>query len=92
MKKIIFILIFTVIIFAPITSIATETIDTEAIFTSQKESVDIQKFLSESQKYTQEVFKDTDLGDLLNDAITGNINNSNLVKNILDIIGKETLS
>ena len=36
-----------------------------------------------------EVFKDTDLEDLLNNAITGNIDNSKIVKSILDLIGKE---
>ena len=92
MKKIFILIIFVFILAQPIICFAEDMQDTASIISSQKDSVDISKFIKESQKYTQEVFKDTDLGNMLNDAITGNIDNSKLVKNIFDLIGKETLS
>ena len=92
MKKIFILIIFIFILAQPIICFAEDMQDTASIISLQKDSVDISKFIKESQKYTQDVFKDTDLGNMLNDAITGNIDNSKLVKNIFDLIGKETLS
>ena len=93
MKKVIIIfIIFTAILISPVISIATEEQNLDTVISSQKESVNISKFIKESQKYTENVFKDTDLEDLLNNAITGNIDNSKFVKNILEVVGKETLS
>ena len=92
MKKIILIIIFISIMVQPIISFGTNYVETTEVISSQMDSINIKKFINESQKYTSEVFKETDLEDLLNSAITGNIDNSKIVKNIFDLIGKETLS
>ena len=92
MKKIILIIIFISIMVQPIISFGTNNVETTEVISSQMDSINIKKFINESQKYTSEVFKETDLEDLLNSAITGNIDNSKIVKNIFDLIGKETLS
>lgn len=96
MKKILIILLFIFIISNPIISVATEkqnnNNNNEEILNLQKESVDIPKFLQEAKKYTSNVFEDTDMQELLNSALTGNIDNSKLLHGILSVIGKETLS
>ena len=60
-----------------------------SIINSQKESLNISKFLGESENYTTEFLKDVDLNELLNSAITGKIDNSKLIKNAWGILGKE---
>ena len=84
---IIFILIF---IFLPHDSLASE-ISQDEIIKSQKETLNITKFIEEAKKYTSQVFKEVDYGELLNSAITGNVDNEVLGKSILNLLGKETL-
>ena len=87
---IIFILMFICYFIQPNISYAIE--GNSDVLNSQMESVDIQSFLKEAQKYTSNVFEDTDMQELLNNAITGNIDNSKLLEGLFSIIGKETLS
>ena len=64
---IIIILIFISGLIQPHISCAKE--ENKDVLNSQMESIDIQKFIQESQKYTSNVFKDTDMQELLNSAI-----------------------
>lgn len=89
MKKIVTILTIIIILLFPSFCNADE-LSQEEVLESQKESVNLSKFIEEAQKYTSNVFEDTDYNELLNLAITGNIDNKALGKNILNIIGKET--
>lgn len=89
MKKLI-ILMLIIFLMYPSLSFA-EDISQEEIINSQKSSVNISKFIEESKKYTSDVFGNTDFNELLNSAIAGNINNEQLGKSILSIIGKETI-
>ena len=92
MKKII--IIFTLIIaflLYPSSCFAEELSQTE-IISSQKETLNITKFIEEAKKYTSQVFEDVDYGELLNSAIKGDIDNKLLGKSILNLLGKETLS
>ena len=89
MKKII-ILILIVFLLYPSICFA-EEISEEEIINSQKSSINISKFIEEAKKYTSDVFENTDYDELLNSAITGNIDNKELGKSILNIIGKETV-
>ena len=89
MKKII-ILILIVFLLYPSICFA-EEISEEEIINSQKSSINISKFIEEAKKYTSDVFENTDYDELLNLAITGNIDNKELGKSILNIIGKETV-
>lgn len=61
------------------------------VIDSQKKSLNINKFLEEAKKYTKDVFEDTDYSELLNSAITGQIDNEALGKNVLNIVGKQTI-
>ena len=97
MKKItIIIFIFLIILLLfPISSFAKDEsegqLSQEEIISSQKSSLNIGKFLDEAKKYTASSFEDIDYNELLNSAITGNIDNSSLAKGIINIIGKETI-
>lgn len=86
MKKIIiyFILFLSIYSLKPVyASNATEIIN------SQKSSLNISNFISESENYTTDFLKEVDLNNLLNSAITGNIDNNQLIKNAWIILGKE---
>ena len=52
---------------------------------STEEALDISSFLSEAGKYTEEVFKDMDFSETLDEAIKGKIDTSGIGKEILDI-------
>jgi len=100
MKKLIAIIIICLIFINNTTSYVEAKENTEKeemqssedIISSQKASLNISNFLKEAQKYTQDVFKDTDYNELLNSAIKGKIDNSELGKSILNILGKETVT
>lgn len=70
----------------------TTEVSQEKIIQNQKDSVNIGKFIEEAKKYTSNVFDDIDFSELLNSAITGNIDNKELGKGILKVVGKETLN
>lgn len=70
----------------------TTEVSQEKIIQTQKDSVNIGKFIEEAKKYTSNVFDDIDFSKLLNSAITGNIDNKELGKGILKVVGKETLN
>lgn len=91
MKKIL--LLFSIIIILQFTSNINQVLakpsNESTIINSQKESLNISKFLGESENYTTEFLKDVDLNELLNSAITGKIDNSKLIKNAWGTLGKE---
>lgn len=82
-KKIIF---FTIII---LMAFPYKISATEQIMESTKEMLGVSTFISESEKFSQEVFEDIDFSEVLNSAITGKIDNSTLAKKLLNILGKE---
>ena len=90
MKKII-ILILIIFLLYPSICFAKE-ISEEEIINSQKSSINISKFIEEAKKYTLDVFENTNYDELLNSSITGKIDNKELGKSILNVVGKETIS
>lgn len=60
------------------------------ILKSQQESLGISDFIEESNKYTKENFKDINLQNIFENAITGRIGNSNLFNSFLNVLGRET--
>lgn len=56
---------------------------------STEEALDISSFLSEAGKYTEEVFKDIDFSETLDEAIKGKIDTSGIEKEILEMLGIE---
>lgn len=91
MKKIIIIL-FLLIIFIPnIVCAENETVSEESIIESQQETLGINSFIEEADKYTKDIYEDIDIGDLFSSAISGNIDNETIIKSILNNLGGEVL-
>ena len=89
-------IIILISVFLCMFSFTTYTIATnqneEDIISSQKETLDISKFINSAKKYTKESFNNIDYNDLLNSAIRGNIDNKTIWQNIWNLVGKETIS
>ena len=62
------------------------------ILESQVDSLNISQFINEAKKYSSDVFDDINFSDLFNSALSGNLDNKQLGKSILNILGKETLT
>lgn len=60
-----------------------------SIIQSQQNSLNISAFIEESKKYTEKIFPDVELNDLLNSAIKGEINNQTILQGIFNLLGNE---
>ena len=73
--------------------IATEnlenTISEDEIIKAQQENLNIDDFIQEADVYTENVYEDIDIGELFSSAITGNIDNENIFKSIINSVGGE---
>lgn len=67
----------------------TSSVSNYDIIESQKESLNISGFIKEADEYTKDVFADTDMGDLLNSAITGTVDNKKIMISIWNLFGNE---
>ena len=86
MKKTILFLIIFIILLPNIVQATQTSIDTDAILESQQDSLDINSFIEEEDKYTENVYEDIDMGELFSSAITGDIDNETIIKSILKAI------
>ena len=84
-EKIITIIVMVLIVFLSNSSYAN---DNQTII-EQQEEFKIQDFIKDAEKFTGEFFEDIDINEILNDAINGEVDNSTLLKKILNILGKE---
>ncbi|MBR0426938.1 MAG: stage III sporulation protein AE [Clostridia bacterium] len=92
MKKILLhILIIFFLIFFSATKVNAESLTSQMI-QQEKESFGISSFIDETKKYTNDFFEDMNISDVLNSAITGEIDNNKILKKILKIFGKEIVS
>lgn len=88
-KKIIVSLILIIAIILKLnTSYCNDNVDNNTI-ESQQEIFGINSFIENSKKYTGEFFSDVNINDILNSAIQGKIDNSNMYKKILNLLGTE---
>ena len=86
MKKLITIFAILICIFGTSISIA----DTEdEVINSQMDSFNISSFIDEANKYSNNILKDIDIHELLNNAIKGELDTNQLLKNIFPILGTE---
>lgn len=86
MKKLITIFAILICIFSTSISIA----DTEdEVINSQMDSFNISNFIDEANKYSNDVLKDIDIQELLNNAIKGELDTNQLLKNIFPLLGTE---
>lgn len=67
---------------------STSNID-ESEIESQEKIFGISSFIQNSKQYTGDFFENIDIGEILNSAIKGEINNSNIYKKILSQLGNE---
>ncbi len=86
MKKIIFILIILIFITPNLVFATDESLSQEEIIEAQQESLDINSFIKEADKYTEDVYEDIDIGELFSSAITGEIDNETIFKSILNAL------
>ena len=101
MKKIFFLLILILMIFSNnvqateedmnSNSLVENSISTDEIIESQQEMLDIDSFIEEADKYTENVYEDLDMNEIFSSALSGNIENSGIIKSILNLIGGEIL-
>ena len=84
-KKIITVIVMILVVFLSNSSYAND----EKTITEQQEEFKIQDFIKNSEKFTGEFFDDIDINEILNSAIKGEVDNSTLLKKILNILGKE---
>lgn len=61
----------------------------EEIMETTKEKFDINQFIEDAESYTGEFLENTDLKEVLEQAIQGNIDNKVIYGNILKLLGKE---
>ena len=86
MKKFVTIFIILICIFYMNISLA----DTEDdVINSQMDSFNISSFINEANKYSNEILKHINIKHLLNDAIKGELNTNQLLKNIFPLLGNE---
>ena len=86
MKKRFFLIIeIILILFVPTISNA----DTQDIIENQKETLGISEFIKATDKYSNEVLEDIDIGDLINEAIGGKIKTDTFFKKIVSLFGSE---
>lgn len=86
MKKIILISMLLLCFIPNMVYASNETISQDEIMESQQESLDINSFIEEADKYTGDVYEDIDMGELFSSAITGNIDNETIFKSILNAL------
>lgn len=55
----------------------------------QQEEFKIQDFIEESKKYSKEFFGDMDIGEVLNNAIKGEVDNKSIIERIFNLFGSE---
>ena len=82
MKRCILFLIIIMILIPNIVNASEEDISQDEIIESQQESLNINSFIKEAEKYTKDVYNDIDIGELFTSAIGGNINNETIIKSL----------
>ena len=88
MKKIILIFILVLILLPNNVFAETE----EEIMSTTQEKFNISGFIKQAEGYISEAFEDIDLGETLNQAIQGKIDNKTLAHKLLKLLGKEISS
>ena len=89
-RKIIMIIIIILMLFfinIPISYSIDE--DTTETIESQQEEFGISDFIKGAQEYSGEFFEGIDINDILQNAIKGEVDNSTILKRVLNLLGKE---
>lgn len=86
MKRILRIFVTILLIIIPFSNTYA---DNEQTITEQQKEFGIQDFIKSSKQYTGEFFENIDIGQVLNEAIKGKVDNSTLLKRFLNLLGDE---
>lgn len=86
MKKI---LLLTLLIFLLVPNVS---FSTETIVEDQMKALNLGTFIEESGKYTNEVFPELDVQELITKSLTGKVDNGIFYKALLRLLGKELVS
>ncbi len=90
MKKFIkIVIIFLMLLLAIAKNISYAETSNDETIKNQQEEFKIEDFIDESQKYSGEFFEGIDIGDLLNNAISGEVDNSSIINRIWNLFGSE---
>lgn len=81
MKKII--IIFAIFIFLPKFVFANSEIEISSVLEEQQSAFGIKDFIKQCEDYTNDFFEDTDISNVFNEAIKGNVDNKSVIKKIL---------
>lgn len=101
MKKIKYFCIMLIIILIPKSVYAinitnkdeeNKSINTSSIIESQETNFGIKDFLNETKKYIPDFAQNIDISSIFNQALQGNIDNKNLLKITLKLLGSEVLA
>lgn len=86
------IILFLMILFTIVPVSNTYAIDNDNTIKQQQEEFGIQDFIKNAKQYTGEFFDEIDIGEVLNDAIEGQVDNSTLLKRIINLLGSEVIT
>lgn len=81
MKKII--IIFAIVIFLPKFVFANSEMEISSVLEEQQSAFGIKDFIKQCENYTNDFFEDTDISNVFNEAIKGNVDNKSVIKKIL---------
>lgn len=90
-KRWICIFIFIAILLFTNMKVQASELNTDTI-KEQQENFGISDFIKEVEQYTDDFFDDMNLSDMINSAISGEIDNSKIAKKILKLLGTEVSS
>ncbi len=62
----------------------------EIILENQQDNLNIDEFIKEAEKYTKDVYNDINIGDLFTSAISGNIDNASIIRNIFEALSRRS--
>lgn len=88
-KTIYFILIIFIVLFTTKVQAIETTTD---IIEEQASNFGLNDFIKETEKYSGDFFEDINISDMLNSAISGNIDNNTILKKVVHLLGKEVSS
>ena len=92
MKKCCFYILITIFVVINLNSKVIASSATEEIIEEQVDSFGIEDFIDEIEEYTGDFFEDINISEMINSAISGNIDNSSILKKILNLFGSEIVS
>lgn len=82
-------ILIMIIILIPKNIYANNSIDTNSVLEEQKSGFGIKEFLKEAESYVPDNFKDLDISNIFNMAVSGKIDNTNFFKKILKLLGSQ---